>query len=108
LSAYSIFLEIWAEQGLFGLLAFLLLWLVMALRAAGVLFTRATLTTQLWAGTLIVGLASSTVYGLFDTIWYRPSVNTLFWFLVAGLAQVTTDVFAQTAADVAGKTEAAP
>ncbi|MCA9798439.1 MAG: O-antigen ligase family protein [Cyanobacteria bacterium HKST-UBA04] len=108
LSAYSIFLEIWAEQGLFGLLAFLLLWLVMALRAVGVLFTRATLTTQLWAGTLIVGLASSTVYGLFDTIWYRPSVNTLFWFLVAGLAQVTTDVFAQTAADVADKTEAAP
>lgn len=89
LSAYSIFLEIWAEQGLLGILSFIFLWGVSKTRALIVFYSELPLATKLMTGLLLTGMAGSIAYGLFDTIWYRPSVNFLFWLLVAGLAIIT-------------------
>jgi len=86
LSAYSIFLEIWAEQGILGLLAFLFLLLTAFARTLVGLYTRAPIAQKLLIGTLFAGILGSVIYGLFDTIWYRPSVNLLFWLMIAGLA----------------------
>jgi len=56
-----------------------------------------TLQQKLLAGALLTGIIGSFMYGIFDTIWYRPSVNLLFWFMVASLAKLTepqnTNVF---------------
>jgi putative inorganic carbon (HCO3(-)) transporter len=89
LGAYSVPLEIAVEQGLVGLTVFLLLIITMFLRAAVFLDSDRPLSDKLLVGLLFTGLVGSLIYGLFDTIWYRPSVNLLFWFFVAALAVET-------------------
>jgi putative inorganic carbon (hco3(-)) transporter len=89
LSAYSIFLEMWAEQGVFGLLSFLVLIFISLLRLVIVLFSEKALSEKLLLIGLFSGLLGSVIYGVFDTIWYRPAVNLLFWFLVATLATIS-------------------
>lgn len=96
LGAYSVPLEITAEQGVIGLAIFLSLMLVLVLRTL-LLFDRPVPVEQkLLAGALLMGVLGSFTYGIFDTIWYRPAVNLLFWFMVAALATLTepsTNVF---------------
>ena len=90
LSAYSIFLEMWAEQGLLGLLIFIGLCVTCGLRVLGALDSeKLTLSHKFLMIGLLAAVLSSVLYGCFDTIWYRPSVNVLFWLMVAALSVVT-------------------
>jgi putative inorganic carbon (HCO3(-)) transporter len=90
LGAYSVPLEIAVEQGTIGLLIFLSLLLVLILRTALAMDSPAlALRDKLLIGALLTGILGSFMYGIFDTIWYRPSVNLLFWFMVAALARLT-------------------
>jgi putative inorganic carbon (HCO3(-)) transporter len=93
LGAYSVPLEVAVEQGVIGLTLFLLLY--------GVIFTRtalvvdaptASLAQKIVVGCLAVGLVGFLAHGLFDTVWYRPSVNLLFWFFLAAFAERTEAV----------------
>jgi putative inorganic carbon (HCO3(-)) transporter len=98
LGSYSVPLEITVEQGLIGLSIFLSLLFVLILRTFLALDSPTlTLQQKLLAGALLTGIIGSFMYGIFDTIWYRPSVNLLFWFMVASLAKLTepqnTNVF---------------
>lgn len=92
LGSYSVPLEIAVEQGIVGLSIFLLLLAVLFLRATLFLDSDRPLREKILVGMLITGILGSFVYGFFDTIWYRPSVNLLFWFLVAALASKTESV----------------
>ena len=85
LSAYSIYLEVAVETGLVGLAAFLALlaslgqqgWQgVLRLRAAGD-------AGGLWLIAAIAAIAGMLAHGLVDTVWYRPQVNVVWWFLAA-------------------------
>lgn len=96
LSAYSIFLEIWAEQGILGLITFTLLLVTVALRTCMAFYTSMPTEQKVLIGLLFTGIIGSVVYGLFDTIWYRPSVNLLFWLFVAGISVYTELAFAKT------------
>lgn len=89
LSAYSIFLEIWAEQGVFGFITFLVLLGVMGLKTLMMFYTPVSLFQKVLLGSLLTGIVGSVVYGLFDTIWYRPNVNLFFWFFVAAISIYT-------------------
>lgn len=90
LGAYSVPLEITVEQGFIGLSIFLSLLLVLILRTFLAMDSPyLTLQQKLIAGSLLTGIVGSFMYGIFDTIWYRPSVNLLFWFMVASLAKMT-------------------
>jgi len=89
LSAYSVPLEIAVEQGVLGLLVFALLIATLAFRAFWVLDGPSTTDRKLLVLLLASGIAGSLVYGLFDTIWYRPAVNLPFWFMVAGFTLLT-------------------
>jgi putative inorganic carbon (hco3(-)) transporter len=91
LSAYSVPLEIAVEQGIVGLLAFALLLVVLLFRGVAVLDNTQTASTshKLMVLLLGAGIAGLLVYGLFDTIWYRPAVNIPFWFMVAGYVYFT-------------------
>lgn len=90
LGSYSVPLEITVEQGFIGLGIFLSLLLVLIIRT-GLALEAPTLNLQqkLLAGALLTGIIGSFMYGIFDTIWYRPSVNLPFWFMVATLARLT-------------------
>jgi putative inorganic carbon (HCO3(-)) transporter len=90
LGSYSVPLEITVEQGFVGLTIFLSLLLVLILRTGLALEGNClTLQEKLLAGALLTGIVGSFMYGIFDTIWYRPSVNLPFWFMVASLARLT-------------------
>ncbi|HEY9685628.1 MAG TPA: O-antigen ligase family protein [Coleofasciculaceae cyanobacterium] len=90
LGSYSVPLEIAVEQGLIGLTIFLSLLLILIIRAALAMDSpHLSLREKLLVGALLTGILGSFMYGAFDTIWYRPSVNLLFWFMVAALAKLT-------------------
>lgn len=90
LGAYSVPLEIAVEQGFIGLVIFLSLLAVLVLRCGLALDSLMLgLSEKLLISALLTGVLGSFMYGIFDTIWYRPSVNLLFWFMVAALARLT-------------------
>ncbi|NDJ17767.1 IctB family putative bicarbonate transporter [Myxacorys almedinensis] len=100
LSAYSIVLEITVEMGFIGLFAFLWLLLV-TFNQGGVQLRRLRELSHnsepnganrdgFWligAVTLLVGMLG---HGLVDTVWYRPSINILWWLGVAIVASFYT------------------
>ncbi|MEM0952056.1 MAG: O-antigen ligase family protein [Cyanobacteria bacterium P01_H01_bin.74] len=97
LGAYSVPLEIAVEQGLVGVLLFASLLIVLLFRVFIVLDAHVlSLAKQLLMGGLLVGVIGCIAYGLFDTIWYRPAVNLVFWFMVAGLSWLTEPSFHKT------------
>ncbi|TVQ48528.1 MAG: putative bicarbonate transporter, IctB family [Gloeocapsa sp. DLM2.Bin57] len=88
LGAYSIYLEMTVEMGLIGISCFLAL--------VGITFYRGISNLQrlikadnvegFWLISAMSGLAGLLIQGIADVIWYRPQVNTLWWFLVALIA----------------------
>lgn len=84
LSAYSVPFEIAIEQGVLGLLAFVGLLGGVKLQALVLLDNpQLSFGQRLWGWVLFLAIVASVIYGLFDTIWYRPPVQLLFWFWVA-------------------------
>lgn len=88
LGAYSVFLEHIVEIGWLGFAGFL--WLLVLIVAYGVrvlLRLRDRNDSQaFWLIAAIAGGVGLLSQGLFDTVWYRPAVNTLWWWLVAIIA----------------------
>lgn len=88
LSAYSIYLDIAVETGLIGIAGFL--WLLL------VIFQRSWLQIQqfrqhnsreiFWLIAAVAAVMGLLAHGLVDTVWSRPQVNTLWWFMVAIIA----------------------
>jgi putative inorganic carbon (hco3(-)) transporter len=99
LGAYSILLEIVIESGFLGLAAFI--WLLGTIGTEA--FKQLARLRQVysvggfWLVAAGAGVAGLLVNGLFDTVWYRPEVNTVWWFMVAIIAAIVAQ----------GKTEAA-
>ncbi len=88
LSAYSIPLEIAVETGIIGLACFL--WLLLVTFNLGWQQLQRLRAVRNVDGFWLIG-AIATVFGLLghgfvDTVWYRPQVNTLWWFMIALIA----------------------
>ncbi|MEO0456112.1 MAG: IctB family putative bicarbonate transporter [Cyanobacteria bacterium P01_A01_bin.114] len=88
LSAYSIFLETLVEAGFVGFTG--LLWMLFTGFYQGfkqIQRLRDTLNPQgYWLIAAIAGQVGVLVQGLFDTVWYRPQVSTLWWLTMAVIA----------------------
>jgi putative inorganic carbon (HCO3(-)) transporter len=85
LSAYSVFLETAVETGLIGLSVFL--GFVLSAIAQGITLMRRLQEQNkiqgVWVIAAIAGMIGLLTHGLVDTVWYRPQISTLWWFLVA-------------------------
>ncbi|HEY9875443.1 MAG TPA: IctB family putative bicarbonate transporter [Candidatus Obscuribacterales bacterium] len=92
LSAYSILLEIAVETGFIGLSCFL--WLLIVTFNQGVRhlarLRRFANPEGFWLMGAIAAMVGLLGHGLFDTVWYRPQVNTLWWLMVALVASYYT------------------
>ncbi|MGB3533684.1 MAG: IctB family putative bicarbonate transporter [Microcoleaceae cyanobacterium] len=88
LSAYSVVLEILVETGMIGLLSFLWLLLVTVQQGWRQLQRLRQLRNSqgFWLIAAIATLAGMMAHGVVDTVWYRPQINTLWWFVVALIA----------------------
>jgi putative inorganic carbon (HCO3(-)) transporter len=85
LGAYSVPLEIALEQGLVGLsvaLGFVSYLKVKTLTTVAQL-NAVPLQQKLSVAAAFITLTGFLYHGLFDTIWYRPAIQLLFWFFVA-------------------------
>lgn len=90
LSSYCVFLEIALETGLIGLFVFTG-GMVATFKRGMVLMKKMKPKRDLqamWVLGAMASLAGLATQGLFDTVWYRPQVNTLWWLCVAVIAAV--------------------
>lgn len=85
LSAYSVFLEHIVELGYIGFSCFL--WLIVVTLNYGVTQVNRLRKSRgiqgLWIIGAIAGMVGLMTHGMVDTVWYRPSINTLWWFVLA-------------------------
>ncbi|MDJ0897763.1 MAG: IctB family putative bicarbonate transporter [Xenococcus sp. MO_188.B8] len=88
LSAYSIYLEHIVEIGFLGFSCFL--WLIVVTfnhAVTQVNRLRQSRNVQgLWVIAAIAAIVGLLVHGFVDTVWYRPQVHTLWWFMLAIIA----------------------
>jgi putative inorganic carbon (HCO3(-)) transporter len=88
LSAYSVYLELMVETGMVGFAAFM--WLIFVTLTQGV--KQLVRLRQIkdregfWLIAAMSAIAGFLVNGLFDTVWYRPQISTLWWLMVAIIA----------------------
>ncbi|MBO9997604.1 MAG: IctB family putative bicarbonate transporter [Cyanobacteria bacterium SID2] len=98
LSAYSVLLEITVETGIVGLFCFL--WLLLVAVHQGILQLhrlRQTLDRDgFWLMASLATMAGFMAHGLFDTVWYRPQINVLWWLSVAIVASFYTPKLEET------------
>ena len=88
LSAYSVFLETIVETGFLGFTCFMWL-IVVALNTGYLQLSRLRETKNmegLWLMGAIAAIIGLLTQGLFDTVFYRPEVNTLWWLMMALIA----------------------
>lgn len=88
LSAYSVVLEILVETGFVGLSCFLWL-LVVTLTQGWVQIQRLRQVASregFWLMAAIATMIGMLGHGMFDTVWYRPQVSTLWWLMLAIVA----------------------
>ncbi len=92
LGAYSVFLEHILEIGWLGFASFL--WLLVLTLSQGLnqlgQLRRLGDDQGLWLMGAIAGGAALLTQGFFDTVWYRPVINTLWWLMVAIVAGFAT------------------
>ncbi|BAQ61614.1 hypothetical protein GM3708_2020 [Geminocystis sp. NIES-3708] len=88
LSAYSIFLEITLETGLIGIMSFLGVIIATFQRGIRIIknFQLKNDSQAMWVIAALAGMTGLATQGLFDTVWYRPQVNTLWWLSIAVIA----------------------
>lgn len=80
LSAYNIYLEVLVETGIIGILAFG--WLLFgALGRCTLMIVRHE--NRIWAAALLAALLGMMAHGMVDTVFFRPSVQLLFWLILA-------------------------
>jgi putative inorganic carbon (HCO3(-)) transporter len=91
LSAYSIYLELLVEVGFVGFSLFLWMLVVLWQRGWGQiqLLRQRNSREVFWLMGAIATIFGMLVHGTVDTVWYRPEVATLWWFMVAIITSYT-------------------
>lgn len=81
LSAYSIYLETLVEMGIVGLLSFL--WMMLVSLFHGIVPLKSLREGAdrhyFWLVGGVTGAIGLAIQGCFDTVWYRPDINILWW-----------------------------
>lgn len=83
LGAYCVPLEMAAESGIFALLAFAWLIIMIAIKSIKTLISNTSVEQKIIISVCLVGIIGIMLHGMVDTIFYRPQVNIIFWMLVA-------------------------
>jgi putative inorganic carbon (HCO3(-)) transporter len=86
LGAYNVFLELWVELGLLGLLAFV--WILVA-HFGRILTCRLPRPDAVLVLACGAGMVAIMIFGITDTVFFRPQVNILFWLEAALIATLT-------------------
>ena len=83
LGAYCVPLEIAAESGIFALLAFSWIILMVVVKSIKTIISKTTIEQKIIISACLIGITGMMLHGMVDTIFYRPQVNIIFWMLIA-------------------------
>lgn len=83
LSTYSVPLEIAVESGIFALLSFIAFLGYLIIDAIKYISNPNDLTGKIILSSVILTILGVMTHGLFDTIYFRPQVQFVFWTMVA-------------------------
>lgn len=83
LSTYSVPLEIAVESGIFALIAFVTFIVLFFIRTAKFIVTPNALSDKVIVSCAILTILGVMTHGMFDTIYFRPQVQFLFWTMIA-------------------------
>lgn len=94
LGAYSVFMETIVEIGFVGFTCFIwMLVVILNCAVSGLIRLRQTRDTQaFWLIAAIVSMVGIMSQGVADTVWYRPVIQTLWWFCAGIVASFHTEV----------------
>ena len=83
LSTYSVPLEIVVESGIFALLSFVAFLVYLLTGAINYICKPNDLTGKIILSSVILTVTGVMIHGLFDTIYFRPQVQFVFWTMIA-------------------------
>jgi putative inorganic carbon (HCO3(-)) transporter len=86
LGAYCVPLEIAAESGIFALLAFVWLLVMIAIKSVKTIVSQTNIEQKIVISTCLIGITGIMLHGLVDTVFFRPQINIIFWMLIAVFA----------------------
>lgn len=90
LGAYNIYLEMAVESGIFAPIIFLLLVFYTFIKSVKTFLVTKFLENKIIILSCLMGIFAILIQGFFDTIWYRPQIQILFWLFLAILTVVIT------------------
>lgn len=85
LSCYCVFLEIAVESGIFALLSYLLFIFTLISNGIKKFIQKNDLSNKILIFTCIISIIAVMVHGLFDTVYFRPQIQYIFWTMVSVL-----------------------
>lgn len=85
--AHNNFLQIWTEQGIFGFIAFSLIWFIAIKK--GLYTSLHTGARRLLSLGLVVGLFSFAIHNLVDFDWYVPGLAIIAWVFIGILVRAS-------------------
>ena len=85
LGSYCVPLEIVVESGIFALIAFVVFLILVIKQCLKLCLSNKQINIKALALCIILMIAATMGHGLFDTIWFRPQLQFLFWTYVAML-----------------------
>ena len=84
LGSYCVPLEVAVESGVFALVFFLIFVVYAASKALRIFLDENTnQTTKIVMFSIVLCIVSTMAHGLFDTVWYRPQLQIIFWINIA-------------------------
>lgn len=83
LSSYCVFLEMAVESGIFALISYLVFLYILLKSAVESFLSSQDLRYKIVLFAAASSVIAVMVHGLFDTIYFRPQIQLLFWIMVA-------------------------
>ena len=83
LAAYSVPLEIFVETGIFGFLSFFTFIAIMFIDSVKYICQNQSIRGKIYVSICIVSVLGLMVHGIFDTVFFRPQIQYIFWTVVA-------------------------
>ena len=91
LSTYCVFLEMAVESGIFALIAYVVFLYLLISNAVKAFINNTDLRFRILIFTASISVIAVMIHGLFDTIYFRPQVQFVYWIMVSIIVVLLQD-----------------
>lgn len=88
LSCYCVFLEIAVESGIFALISYLLFIFTLISNGIKKFIQKNDLSNKILIFACTISIIAVMIHGLFDTVYFRPQIQYIFWTMVSVLTVI--------------------